>query len=225
MDRRGFLFLFVILFLAFKTMAGEPKIKVLLTAAILTGPEHKASFQERKMSYIKNIQLLKSYGCKVYVVESCQPGPTFLDSYCDHVCYTHSNNPEYCKSWNEVQSMRIGFSHFNFKPDDMIIKITGRYVLQTDDFIKLVKKNLSADGICRLWGPGDAYSGLFALKTSVFLDMIDNHYIPHASTLDRGNYALEHGLGNYISYENDQLKMVFWPRIPSYLPRCGSADG
>lgn len=202
--------------------AEKTKIKVLFTSAIISGDE--AYVEERKQDYIRNLQLLKSYGCDVYVVESCREGPTYLNEHCVQVNYTRSNDPNVSKSRNEVSSMRIGFSHFNFQPDDMIIKITGRYVLQTEEFIKLVKDNIDADVILRMWDSDDAYTGLFAVRGRVFLDFMDNHYL---NLMDDPGFdeSIEHELAKYVTRMKDKLKVVFWPKIYDYLPRCGPASG
>jgi hypothetical protein len=175
MKKKQFVLLIVIMLLS--SLVHSKPIKVLYTAAII--PQE---FEYRKHCYIRNLQLLKQYGCDVYVVESCQSGPTFLDDFCDHVCYTKSNDPSSLTSYNEATSMKIGLQQFNFDPDEMIIKVTGRYVLEKDDFISLVKNNLDADVIARKWDDKqfadgriqhDAYTGCFDIKVKCLHDVID----------------------------------------------------
>jgi hypothetical protein len=187
----------------------EASLKVLFTAAIL-----EENYASRKADYISNLQKLKAYGCDVYVVESCQSGPTFLDKYCEHVCYTKSNDPSQTKSFNEVNSMLIGMEYFNFEPSDMVIKVTGRYVLEDDRFIALVKKHLDADVIARRWSEMDAYTGYFAIKHRCFIEMLDHYY--QIYNTESKYYAVEHALGNYLTLNKERLKIVPLTRLYDY---------
>ena len=188
-------------------------IKVLFTAAIIEDPNGS-----RQACYIRNLQKLKQYGCDVYVVESCQKGPTYLDKYCDHVCYTQSNNPAETKSNNEINSMLIGMRYFNFDSDDMIIKVTGRYVLEDNQFILFVQANLDADVIARIWCGFDAYAGCFAIKLNQFINLVDHYH--HVYNTESRIYCFEHALGNYISLNKNYLHIAPIPRLYDYLPDC-----
>ncbi len=191
-------------------------IKILCTAAITT-----QNYEQRKQQYIRNLILLKRYGCEIYVVESCQQGPTFLDDYCNNVCYTNSNNPSITKSYNEALSMNIGLNYFKFGPEDMIIKVTGRYALETDEFIRLVSNNSDADAIIRAWNQHDAYTGIYAIRAKYFSDFLNNHYLNYMDIPEKQYYAIEHGLGNYVTIMAAKgLKIVYLPRVYDYLPIC-----
>lgn len=231
MKQRFALFILTSFFLLHAEANNPPgKIKVLFTAAIISGDPK--IIEKRNNDYIDNLKKLHSYGCDVYVVESCQTGPTFLDTHCNHVCYTKSNDPNRSKSNNEIISMRIGYEHFKFHPNDMIIKITGRYVLQTDEFIRFVKLHMDADLIARIWGPGDIYTGLFAIKASTLLDFMDNFYLDCIGPPESSQYliprcaplAFEHAIPLYI-HRNHHLKIVPGPRLYHWLPRCGHKEG
>ncbi len=198
------------------------RVKVLFTAAII--PE---GFEDRRIQYIRNLKLLASYGCDVYVVESCQSGPTFLDGFCDHVCYTKSNDPSATKSVNEAVSMNIGLQYFHFDPEEMIIKITGRYVLKTNEFISMVRDHSNVDIIARVWNASDAYTGCYAIRVKYLEDLLNNHYLNQFSSLTEEEcraYAIEHGLGKYIDRMKDNLNILYWPRLYDYMPFC-SSDG
>lgn len=187
----------------------EAALKVLFTAAILDD-----NYENRKADYISNLQNLKAYGCDVYVVESCQAGPTFLDEYCEHVCYTSSNDPSQSKSYNEVNSMLIGMKYFNFESEDRVIKVTGRYVLEDGRFISFVKNHLDADVIARRWNEADAYTGYFAIKHKYFIELLRHYY--QAYTAGMKNYAIEHALGNYLTLNKHRLHIVHIPQLYNY---------
>ena len=191
----------------------KSEIKIVCTAAII--PQQ---YELRKQQYIKTLNKLKSYGYASYVIESCQSGPTFLDSVCNHVCYTQSNDLAYInnKGMNEAISLQIGLKQFNFDPEDIIIKLTGRYSLETDEFITLIRTNPDADAFVRAWNSNDAYSGLFALRLKYFLDFLDIYINSGQPTL-----AFEHALGLYITkMQKIGTKIVYLPRVYSYLPVC-----
>lgn len=183
-------------------------IKVLFTAAIL---EHDEGRRER---YITQLKKLKEYGCDVYVVESCKEGPTYLDEYCEHVCYTRSNNPLESKSNNEIVSMVIGMRYFDFKPDDLILKVTGRYILEDRRFIHFVEEHADAHVIARIWNDADAFTGYFAIRKETFDRLIDHYYdVYHSGSK---NYLIEHALGNFIRLNCDALNIVALPRLYDY---------
>jgi hypothetical protein len=123
--------------------------------------------------------------------------------------------------------MNIGMESFNFAPDDMIIKITGRYILKTDEFISLVKKNLDADIIARVWNDSDAYTGCFAIKAKHLRNFLTSYYFPMICVEKNQNHCMgsqciEHALGQYISLMKNTLNIVYWPKLPEYMPEaCG----
>lgn len=205
------------------------EIKILLTAAILppeyfsNKPHLSANYETRKRQYTESLLLFKKYGLPVYMVESCQKGPTFLDNYCDNVCYTHSNIYEHAYGtgnygMNEVISIKIGLEYFAFNPDDMIIKFTGRYQLKTTEFIDLVNKNIDADAVLRVWPEHNyAYSALFAMKMHRFTEFLNS--IDYEAM--KKGLGFEQALVRYIQkIANQGAKIVYLPKLYDYLPLC-----
>lgn len=194
----------------------QSKIRVVCTTALI--PD---KYEERKKQYIHSLQKLQTMGCDFYVVESCKKGPTFLDEYCNNVCYTQSNNPSWAKGkgnygLNEVLSLTIGLQHFNFDPDDMIIKLTGRYALEKDEFIRLVENNPQADAFLRAWNDSDAYTGLFAIRLKYLVDFLNSiDFVKMERT------PIEHVFGRYITQLRANGANIFYiPHVYNYLPVC-----
>lgn len=194
-----------------KEILTEPTFKILCTACLL--PDQ---YEYRKELYIKSLSLFKQHGLSVYMVESCQKGPTELDQYCDNICYAQtqiwgiSNYGEI-----EARSIQAALEYFNFDDEDMIIKFTGKYEFQTTEFIDLVNNNFDADVIARMWSYFDAYTVLFAMKVK--------HLRTFFKTLNyddmRKGSAFEHILGLYITQlENEGKKIMHWLRVYDYLP-------
>lgn len=220
MSNRCFFILFIIDVFVFRYIqcdseptSSKKKIHFVCTAALI--PQN---YEARKNQYIESLLLLKKYGCDVYVIESCQSGPTFLDEYCDHVCYTQSNNSMYInKGLNEAISLKIGLRFFDFGADDMIIKFTGRYSLKSDEFIRLVENNPEVDAVVRAWADNDAYSVIFALKLKYFLEFLDNEMI--YEYMERLNWGFEHVFGTYITELRMRGAQIHYlPRVYDYLP-------
>jgi hypothetical protein len=157
------------------------------------------------------------------MVESCQKGPTFLDDHCENVCYTQSNIYEHAVGLgnygiNEIISIKIGLEHFEFDPNDMIIKFTGRYRLETTEFIDYVNNNLDADAVIRIWPEHNyAYTSLFAMKMHRFTEFLN--------TVDyeamKQDISFEQILAHYIKkIESQGAHIIYWPKIYDYLPLC-----
>jgi hypothetical protein len=191
------------------------KLKILFTAAITDFSN--ISREERRDAYATNLQLLQQYGCEIFTVEACQSTwPTYLDDYCDKVLYTRSNNPLCSKSFNEMLSMKIGFDYYQWDPEELVIKMTGRYIAKTDAWISFVNEHKDADIIARvwddkLWAEYDAYTGYFAMKGKYFNEFLD-WFFHHWPDLPDG-YCEEHALGEFIDSKKDTLNIVYIPRL------------
>ncbi len=208
-----FLRLVLTLTILFVPQLSFAEIKVLYTAALIS-----ENYKQRQKDYTQNLKILtKKYGLEVYIVESCHKlESTFLNDYCTNVCYTKSNNPSRSKSFNEVASMRIGLQQFNFDPNDMIIKITGRYVMKTNEFIQFVKTNPKSDIIARIWNDADAYTGYFAIRAKYLTELLDLFLERDDAT---NCYCIEWALGQYIESMKSKLKILPIPRL-YYAPDC-----
>lgn len=156
----------------FKKLKGlvHTDIYVLFTAAIL---EHRK--QERQAEYEKSITMLNSFWIEPHVVEACVAGPTFFDEYVHHICYTQSNKPVRNKGVNEIRSIRTGLEHYTFDDKDMIVKLTGRYFLKNESFLRLIESNPEIDGFITLDAMTHfAFTGCFALRYKYFKELITN---------------------------------------------------
>lgn len=197
MKKNTYIYLIASLFLNTQNSlygALNERIKIVCTSAL-----KPQNYEERKQQYIHALSLLKNkYGFDFYLVESIANSPTFLDEYCNHICYTHSNDASLVNyGINEAVSLIMAFEQLNFEPDTMIIKLTGRYPLENDEFIKIVEQNMDADVIARTWHEGDACTGLFAIRLRYFVDFLTNHI--DFAKMETHNIPLEHFFGAYIT--------------------------
>jgi hypothetical protein len=150
-------------------------IKVVCSAALLNN-----QFEFRKQQYIKCFEILTQYGYpKPFAIEAfLKKGPSFLDDYCKDVFYAQSNNLSLKnKGVNEGRTMLEGLKHFNFAPNDMVVKLTGRYFFSNDSFLRTVENNPDADAIVRqtiLWDKENIVTGCFALKNHYLIDFLEH---------------------------------------------------
>lgn len=203
--------LFFIFLYGYQEISAQPTFRILCTACLF--PDQ---YEERKLLYIKSLSLFKQHGLPVYMVESCQKGPTELDQYCENICYAQT------QIWGltnygeiEARSIQAALNYFDFDDEDIIIKFTGKYELQSTEFTDLVNNNLDADVIARMWSSFDVYTVLFAMKAKHLRSFFK---ILNYDDMRKGG-ALEHILGSYITQlENEGKKIVRWPRVSNYLP-------
>ena len=152
-------------------------IYLIITASINTkyGFLHE---EHRRQRYIESItaavNLAKDHSeIKVVVVENNGPRATYLDGLGCDVLYTN-NNSVVCphKGVNELLDIKEVIRHYNICDDDFVVKLTGRYKLLDDSFLRKVKENMGRYdafikffNVCTLqymWD--DCVLGLFAIR-------------------------------------------------------------
>lgn len=174
-------------------LSSSAKIKIICTAALTD-----AYFEFRKQQYIHSFNILKGYGYSdFYVIEALKKnGPTFLEEHAPHVFYATVNNPKLRNNGiNEALSILQGCEHFNFDPEDIIIKLTGRHSLISDSLLKIVENNPDVDAVVRVNSDGNAYTLGFAMRYKYMQEMFKSiDYEP----LERFMIPLEYRVGDYI---------------------------
>jgi hypothetical protein len=139
---------------------------------------------KRKQEYylaIANVLNLCPPEIKPIIVENSCVDKSYLDIFKCDIVYTNSHAPLregkllLHKGHNELQDIKTVINKYNMYDTDMIIKITGRYLLFKDDFFKTVLANPRADALFRQYNvctyEKDDISivlGLFALRVKYF---------------------------------------------------------
>jgi hypothetical protein len=186
-------FLLAIVLCSLSVLYCEGTIRILLSAALTD-----AHFEFRKQQYIEAFEALNHYGYNdVYVIEAVRKnGPTFLDGYSTKVFYSTANNAHLKnKGINEARTLLEGTYHFKFAPNDMILKLTGRYQIVSDYFIELVRDNLDYDAIVKLKHNGDVWTLGFAMKCKYFQEMFEEM---DYQSMERRWIDVEHMVALYI---------------------------
>ncbi len=167
-------FLFWVI-LSCKAFSLDSQIYVIHTAALISD-----WYEMRKEEYIASLKMTTEYGYQPYVFEACHPGsPSFFEEYTDKICYTNVNDYRLRnKGVNEGRSLIEGFHFFQFKDDDMIIKLTGRYWFNCRDFLQLVEDHPEIDAFVRFTPNHPCaehmITGCFAMRYKLFKEMLES---------------------------------------------------
>lgn len=116
----------LIFFLCFNCyLYSSPQIYVLYTSALLP-----KQFELRKQEYLKSFYTLISYGYEPWIIESTNIDNSFFDEISNRVLYPQKNVLSLRnKGVNEVMSIRASIPLLPFEDNDIVIKLTGRYLL------------------------------------------------------------------------------------------------
>ena len=114
---------------------------------------------------------------KPIIVENTKDGASYLDVFNCPILYTKNNeyliDGEYTlhKGYRELIDIKKVMEKFEISDDDMIIKMTGRYLLFNDNFFQKVINNPDKDAIFRQYNvmiytkeEHDMVLGLYALR-------------------------------------------------------------
>jgi hypothetical protein len=184
--------------------------------------------KERYMtSILKNIEILKAYPqIKIIIVENNGNGNTYLnvfqEKYNVSILYTNYNQHNfYHKGYAEMFDMKAVIKAFDIKDDDLIIKMTGRYHLVTDYFIKTIIENEETQkydahfkfyNVClKRYMHNDCILGAFALRTK-YLKEFEYTNIYLSPEAEMAKYLVEKSTKNQLKlcYMEDLLvKCVF----------------
>jgi hypothetical protein len=147
-------------------------IQIVYTAALIP-----YKFDIRKTEYIKCLETLGrfGYGDQIYVVHSGGDTPlSFFEEYSDHVIHTNTNDLRLRnKGVNEAISVLKALQSFDFDDEDILVKLTGRYLLEDDYFLKYIENHPECDAFARYLTPCDPpkikiVAGCFAMRGKYF---------------------------------------------------------
>lgn len=182
---------------------------------VLTSALSDTHFEFRKNQYIAAFKKLIKYRKKnFYVIEALKKeGPTFLDDYTKNVFYSHANDFSLRdKGLNEGITMLDGLNHFRFNPDDMIIKLTGRYCLRSNYFLKLVRnKQKKYDAFARISGDY-LHTQCFAMRYKFFKEMLESF---DYRAMDENHIIIEQAIADYVKRmaNSGRLRVCFVDKL------------
>jgi len=147
---------------------------------IITTANIQDNFEVRREQYIKSIDRANEFS---YLFDSC----TILECFSEHEQYLNDYNTYYSKipntypekGLNEMAHLKGFLQQSHFSADDMIVKLTGRYLLEDNSFfIKLGLLQENYDAIFK--DDSDIYEGrgfhtfLYSVRLNTFLDTINS---------------------------------------------------
>ena len=176
----------------------DTRIVIVCTAAVLDD-----NYEIRKQEYIQAIEKIKQFGFKPYIVESCKRELTFLDTLSDRVWYAKTNDFRLKnKGVNEAKAMLDFFEHNEFNDDDIIVKVTGRYLFIDDSFLEYIKSHVEYDAfvkdVCKriiIGHQGDIFTGCFAMKHKYLIGFLKQL---HLQKMEEEMACIEWELADYV---------------------------
>ena len=206
-----------LILLVFTHISSHAKVRILYTAALVQN-----DFKTREKEYIKSLKILNKYGYNPYIVEAIQgKGPSFLDNYSDRVFYSKKHDfgikSIKNKGINEAKTMLDALHYFNFDDNDIIIKITGRYFLENNSFLKFVEKNSQQDVIIKtiynksfrsrdnpdgIW----PITGLFAMRCKYLKEMLINLDYEY---MEKHFSYIEAEMFKFLSKNSKRIKITY----------------
>ena len=169
-------------------------------------------FEERKREYIHCLKILESYGFlpETYVVEA---GPriaeSFFEAYAQQIHYAGTNDPKFRnKGVNEARAVRSFLESHSFPDDHMIVKITGRYFLNSDSLLKLIASRPAYDAIASQTAPNlKACTGCFAMRFRDYKKMMQEMDL---EKMEREMIDIEEETMNYLKKMEAQGQKVLY---------------
>ena len=125
-------------------------------------PTTYSSYEERLADYKRGIPSVLSKAKeneRVFITENNGNTSSFLDSYGVYVHYTNTQQTmfETNQGKKEFTDIVSCLNAQNVDDETMVIKVSGRYVIESDLFPNLVRKNLDKDVI---YSPTNAFKGM-----------------------------------------------------------------
>jgi hypothetical protein len=179
----------------------------------------------RKAQYLESFRILSSLGYNnFYVIEGFKrQGPTFLEDHCDNVFYASVQNPGLRNNGvNEARTLLEGCNYFNFSPEDMVIKMTGRYHWISNHFLRLVEDNPHIDAFIKINENNDTWTVAFAMRYKYLKEMyskIDYNWLENAGI------SIESEVKKYILTKEKQgnFKVMFVDKLDLKAVMYGSS--
>jgi len=177
--------------------ASNDMIKIICTAALIA-----PQAESRKIEYVNAIKAVKQFGFVPYIVESCVAGPSFLDDLSDKLWYAKTNDSGLRnKGVNEVKALLHFFNHHTFNDDDIIVKVTGRYVFLNDSFFSFIMSHLKFDAFVRYLGD-QVFTGCFAMRYKYLINFLENLNL---QKMEQSMINLERELADYLALHKGMI--------------------
>lgn len=183
-------------------------MKVLATSALI--PDN---YPIRQWEYGQSFSTINQFGYDLYVVECYkEKGPSFFEEFSKNIFYSGVNANLKNKGVNEANALIKALEYFKFDPEELIVKITGRYRLENNSFF------CDTDGFDCVYNPrgNQAFFGCFAIKAKLFYDMLNSF---DKVKMEKEMINIEYLIARYLEDNNVKTKLV-----PQIGIRCNIAN-
>ena len=147
-------------------------MKIIFTSATI-----KKLYNERVVEYQASFDKISEFDFddKVQILECTkEEGVGYLEKMKGNVFFSKTHNPNIKnKGVKEAMALMELFKNADFDDDEQILKITGRYMLQSSEFLNLVEKNEFDCYLTRDDG-GQVFFGCFSMKFKLFKQMLNS---------------------------------------------------
>ena len=169
-------------------------IEIIFTSALIA---HQ--FEIRKEEYLKSYTTLIKNGFTPWIIESTNIDHSFYDELTSHICYPQKNNPTVRNiGVNEVMALKTSIPFLPFNDDDIVIKLTGRYLLYEQTFIDTIRENPNNDAYAK-WVDDQVFTGCIALKWKYFKNFLQT---VNLAKMEKEMINLEKELAHFIIEKN-----------------------
>ena len=135
--------------------------------------------EKREQQYKDFIKEMGKYDLPKFYCECVHLGPeTFLDKLVPNIFYSQTHNKElHNQGVDEIMAWKAAIKHFCFSDDDMIIKLTGRYIPMSSYLFDSISNEFDAffyafpEGRS---GYGQVFTGAFGIRCRLLRQYIDN---------------------------------------------------
>lgn len=106
-------------------------------------------------------------------------------------------------SVNELLALVAYKDLYNYNDDDLILKMTAKYRFLNESFVTTMHYHSKSDAIIlKTNNSTTAFSGCFAMKWSIFLDLLDDWYTTEGEASEKSfdTYLMEYLDQNAINY-------------------------
>jgi hypothetical protein len=188
MLKKNFLFLILSIFFVFDFYGND--IKILYTSALI-----KHQFQKRRLEYLQSLHKLKEFGFEPWIIEATNIRSSFFDQITNQIFYPNVNNPNLKNlGVKEAQSIKACLNKLPFSDEDIIVKITGRYIFQDDFFFNTIKNNPDYDAYVK-WMGSQVFTGVIAIRWAIFKEILNSINFEY---MEKNSINFEKIIADYI---------------------------
>jgi hypothetical protein len=179
-------------------------MKVIYTSALIQN-----KFEERKNDYINSYNEIIKYipSNNIFIVESFSSKPDFFSELSANVHVSNTHDPSINnKGVLEIKAMLSFFENNTFDDNDLVMKITGRYKINDDYFVKLPESAKDFNFYGKLIDNNtQIFTGCFIAKKSTFLKFLKSQDL---DLLEKNMINIEKALFDFLITNKEKCLFV-----------------